>query len=295
MVSVIVATYRRSDELKNALLSLATQSYHHFEIVLVDDNDDAVWNQRISSIVEDFKNRYPRIALQYIVNSPNQGSAKTRNTGIEASRGEYITFLDDDDLYLPDKIKNQVGFMKQNDLDYSITDLDLYDEKDRLIEKRTRGYLQDRSSAALLQNHLMYHMTGTDTMMFRKSYLTSIGGFAPIDVGDEFYLMLRAIDGNGSFGHLPRCDIKAYVHTGNGGLSSGDGKIRGENALYAFKKQYFPQIDRKTKRYIRMRHYAVLAFAEIRRKNFFPFFINACKSFFCSPIACIKIVLARKV
>jgi hypothetical protein len=111
-----------------------------------------------------------------------------------------------------------------------------------------------------------------------------IGGFAPIDVGDEFYLMQRAIAGGGSFGYLPRCDIKAYVHTGESGLSSGDGKIEGENALFCYKKAFFEKLPKKDIRYIKMRHYAVIAYAELRRKKYWRFVWNTLRSFLASPI-----------
>ena len=283
LVSVVVATYKRETELKNALESLAKQTYPNMEIVLVDDNGNDEWNSKVSEIVEVFRNRYPKIVLEYIVNSPNQGSAKTRNIGIHTANGYYITFLDDDDIYLPDKVKKQVEFMENGGYDYSITDLVLYNDNDREIDKRVRSYIRDVSVASLEVYHLKYHMTGTDTMMFKKEYLNQIGGFAPIDVGDEFYLMQRAIEGGGKFGYLPGCEIKAYVHTGEGGLSSGDGKINGENALYEYKKTFFNQLDASDIRYIKMRHYAVIAYAELRRKNYGKFISNVMKSFFVSP------------
>lgn len=285
LVSVVVATYRREGELVNALESLAGQSFPNIEIVLVDDNGEAGWNKKVSDIVDAFRKRYPEILLQYIVNSPNQGSAKTRNIGIEAAKGAYITFLDDDDVYLPDKVKKQVEFMNSGEYDYSVTDLVLYNESDKEIDRRVRTYIKDTSVSALRMYHLKYHITGTDTMMFKKEYLTQIGGFAPIDVGDEFYLMQRAIEGGGKFGYLPGCEIKAYVHTGEGGLSSGEGKIKGENALYEYKKTFFDQLSVKDVRYIKMRHYAVLAFAEIRRGKFFLAFINGSVALLTDPLA----------
>lgn len=284
LVSVVVATYKREAELKNALESLAGQTYPHMEIVLVDDNGNDEWNRKVSEIVEEFRNRHPQILLEYIVNDPNQGSAKTRNIGINSAKGEYITFLDDDDIYLPDKVRKQVEFMEAGQYDYSITDLLLYNEGGKEIDKRIRSYIKETTVESLRTYHLMYHMTGTDTMMFRKEYLTQIGGFAPINVGDEFYLMQRAIEGGGKFGYLPGCEIKAYVHTGeNAGVSSGDGKIKGENALYEYKKTFFNQLEASDIRYIKMRHYAVIAYAELRRKNYGKFISNAMKSFFASP------------
>lgn len=295
VVSVVVATYQRDSELRNALESLAHQSISDFEIVLVDDNGNAKWNEKVSAIVAEFKEKYPFVEIQHIVNSPNQGSAKTRNIGIEASTSELVTFLDDDDIYLPEKLFRQVEFMRSGEYDYSVTDLFLYSESGRLIDKRIRNYIVNTSPEALFEYHLKYHLTGTDTMMFRKEYLTKIGGFAPIDVGDEFYLMQRAIEGGGKFGYLPGCEIKAYVHTGeSAGVSSGYGKIKGENELFNYKKQYFSKLESKAVRYIKARHYAVLAFAEMRRKNYMAFFKNAFQSFFSSPVACMKILMGAK-
>lgn len=283
LVSVVVATYKREAELKNALESLAEQTYPNMEIVLVDDNGNDEWNSKVSETVEVFRNRYPKIKLECIVNNTNQGSSKTRNIGIHSAHGDYITFLDDDDIYLPDKIRKQVEFMETNQCDYSITDLILYNEDDKKINRRIRSYIKETTVESLRLYHLKYHMTGTDTIMFKKEYLIQIGGFAPIDVGDEFYLMQRAIEEGGKFGYLPGCEIKAYVHTGDGGLSSGDGKIKGENALYEYKKTFFDQLEAGDIRYIKMRHYAVIAYAELRRKNYVKFISNALKSFLASP------------
>lgn len=290
LVSVVVATYRRDTALKNALESLASQSYKDFEIVLVDDNGNSEWNAKVGAIVDKFRKDYPNIELNYIVNNPNQGSAKARNVGIDACMGEIITFLDDDDIYLEEKIKKQAEFMQTGGYDYSITDLDLYNENEKLIDKRTRYYIKETTQSALLEYHLKYHLTGTDTMMFRKEYLLEIGKFAPIDVGDEFYLMQRAIDAGGKFGYLPGCDVKAYVHTGEDNLSSGESKIKGENSLHEYKKGYFNKLSSKNRRYIRMRHYAVLAFAYLRLKKYGKFFVNGFLSFVNAPFACMGLL-----
>lgn len=293
-VSVIVATYRREFELKRALTSLAEQTEKSIEIIIVDDNADAEFNSQVRVIVDEFKKENPETAVTLITNECNKGSAETRNIGIDASSGKYITFLDDDDVYLPRKIENQLRFMEEGGYDYSVTDLDLYNESGKLIRRRVRGYIKDTSYESLVKYHLMYHLTGTDAMMFTKEYLLKIEGFAPINVGDEFYLMLRAINQKGKFGYLPGCDIKAYVHTGECGLSSGEGKIIGEKNLYEFKESYFDKLDKKTVRYIKMRHSAVLAFAEIRLKNYVSFLKYALKAFLYAPVSCVKMFLFER-
>ncbi|MBO7293074.1 MAG: glycosyltransferase family 2 protein [Clostridia bacterium] len=293
-VSVIVATYRRDAALVAALRSLGEQTYENLEILLVDDNADPIWSEKVAAAVAAFREQYPRSELRLIVNDPNLGSAKTRNVGIFAAEGEYITFLDDDDVYLPEKVARQLAHMKEVASDFSITDLELFNEQDKLIDRRSRDYLVGVAPDALLSLHLKHHMTGTDTMMFRREYLLAIGGFEPIDVGDEFYLMQKAIEAGGRFSYLPACDIRAYVHTGDGGVSSGRGKIEGEKALYAYKKRSFPSLSRRDRRYIRMRHHAVLAFAYLRMRRYGRFFTSAMHSFFASPLGALRLFLSRR-
>lgn len=287
LVSVIIATYKRDISLKNAIESIMAQTYKKVEIIVVDDNGDEKWSYKVKEILDSINEIHPII---YIKNEVNKGSAETRNIGIRAARGEYITFLDDDDIYLPKKIENQLNNMINTGADYSVTDLELLNENGKRIEKRTRGYIKSNSVDELLKKHLMHHITGTDTMMFKKEYLNSIGGFSAIDVGDEFYLMQKAIEAGGKFNYLPVCDVKAYVHSKTNGLSSGYSKINGENLLYEYKKKYFNRLDKKSIRYIKMRHYAVLAFAEVRRKGYFKFIKYAIQAGISSPLGCIRLL-----
>ena len=294
LVSVIIATYKRTKSLNNALNSLISQSYKNFEVIVVDDNADVAWSKEIEDIVNEFSKNNPTISLLYVKNDVNSGSAKTRNNGIKAAKGEYITFLDDDDLYLENKIEIQLKAMIENEADFSITDLDLFNSQEKKVDSRVRSYIKQTDSDSLLKYHLLYHLTGTDTLMFKKSYLTKIGMFPLVDVGDEFYLMKEAICGQGKFLYVPGCQVKAYVHVEEEGLSSGQGKIDGENILYEYKKTMFSLLDKKSIRYINMRHYAVLAFAELRRSKYFKFLYLGVKSFLIYPSKSLDLLLNRK-
>ena len=289
LVSIIIATYRRKESLYKSIASAINQTYTNLEVIVVDDNANDEWNKSVENTIKSFNLE----TIKYIKNNVNLGSAQTRNRGITASKGRYITFLDDDDIYLPNKVENQINHMITQNSDFCLTDLELLSENNKLIEKRSRYFIKSTQKEDLLRYHLMYHLTGTDTLMFKREYLLNIGMFTPIDVGDEFYLMHKAILGEGRFSYLPVCDVKAYVHSSEGGLSSGQSKIKGENDLYEFKKQYFNYLDKKSIKYINMRHYAVLAFAEIRRKNYFLFFNYAVKSFFHSPSSCLLLLINR--
>ena len=70
LVSVVVATYKRDDDLKNALDSLAVQSYTDVEIVLVDDNGNAEWTKKVNAIVEAFRKKQKAVAFCFQATYP---------------------------------------------------------------------------------------------------------------------------------------------------------------------------------------------------------------------------------
>ena len=286
-VSVIVATYRREERLRQALASLMQQSHDDVEIVVVDDNADAEWNQTVQAIVADF----PQVV--YVQNAENKGSAVSRNIGIDTATGEYVTFLDDDDLYLPQKIERQVKAMAESGADYGLTDLYLYWENGKPADRRVRRYIKKTDPASLMEYHLLYHMTGTDSLMFRRDYLLQIGGFDAIDEGDEYYLMHKAIRAGGRICYLTGCDIRAHIHTVEGGLSSGQAKIDGENRLYSFKQEFVQELSAKSRRYVRMRHHAVVAFAYLRMHRWGAFVRECALSFVAAPIRCVGLFLQQ--
>lgn len=292
LISVVIATYRRTNTLEKALESLLHQTYKCFEVILVDDNCDKIWSSKVSEIV--YKYSF-LLKIKYIVNANNLGSAKARNVGIFNSNGDYISFLDDDDVYLPLKLESQLNDMRAKNADFGITDLYLYDEKDNLIDKRVRWFIRSTKKEDLIKYHLLYHLTGTDTLMFKRSFLLRIKGFPEIDVGDEFYLIKEAIMKGGSFSYLKGCNVKAYIHFGeNHGLSSGNKKIEGEKRLYEEKKKYFSYLTKKEICRVRMRHYAVLAFAYYRMKKTRAASLNTLRSFLCSPIGFIEMVMNHR-
>lgn len=293
-VSVIVATYHREEPLKRTLESIAAQTYEHLEVIVVDDNADTEWNRKVVSLITSLKEEYHNFPLFYICNLENKGSAESRNIGIKSAHGEYITFLDDDDVYLPEKVEKQVHDMERIGADYGLTDLNLYDKNNKLVDRRIRSYIRETDQKSLLRYHLMYHMTGTDTLMFKKNYLEEIGMFPPINVGDEFFLMERAITHGGKLCYSPECYVKAYVHEGTEeGLSSGEQKIIGENSLYEEKKQHFAELARADIRFIKVRHHLVIAFAQMRRKYWASMIKHSLIAMLISPFDVYKVIKQR--
>jgi glycosyltransferase involved in cell wall biosynthesis len=103
LVSVIVPVYNGDRFLADAIESILTQTYQSYEIIVVDDGSTDHSREIALS--------FPRVKYLY---QPNAGCAAARNRGIEIAKGEYLGFLDADDLWMPDKLTVQIAAFKAN-------------------------------------------------------------------------------------------------------------------------------------------------------------------------------------
>ena len=100
-VSVIIPTYQHADFVGEAIDSALAQTYTDYEIILVNDGS----TDGTKEIAAEYRNQ-----IKYIYQD-NRGLPAARNTGILASKGEYMAFLDADDVWLPNKLKLEVEFL----------------------------------------------------------------------------------------------------------------------------------------------------------------------------------------
>lgn len=109
MVSIVLPTYGRPDYLKEAIKSVANQTYGEIELIIVDDNSP----QRIGKRVE--RMSFGDLStVKFIRHNENKGANAARSTGIRASKGEFIGFLDDDDYLHPEYISKVVRKFQEN-------------------------------------------------------------------------------------------------------------------------------------------------------------------------------------
>ena len=105
--SVVMPTYNRSGLLKEAVRSITDQSFEDFELLIVDDHSTDDTKNAVAS----FKDS----RIKYIVNDRTKGGAGTRNAGIFRAKGHWVAFLDDDDVWLPNKLELQYRKIQEVD------------------------------------------------------------------------------------------------------------------------------------------------------------------------------------
>lgn len=175
LVSVVIPTYKREPEmLKRALDSVASQTYGDLEVIVVDDSP-ADFEKR--SLIKELVTSYDKLKINYIQHETNKGGAAARNTGIEASQGEFVALLDDDDEWLPEKTEKQIALMSDNDVGLVYCREYIVDSQTLEKTLNSRDYRKGFVFKHLITNNFI---GGNSFVLIRKSALDKCGWFDPV-------------------------------------------------------------------------------------------------------------------
>lgn len=282
-VSVIIPTYKRTvNYLSRAVDSVLNQTYSQIEVVVIDDSPDSYPERKdIAHYMSDVQKKDSRVI--YFQNKKNIGGSLSRNRGIEACHGQYVTFLDDDDEYKPRKVEEQLRFMLQQDCDMSFSNMIMYDSEGKVVDFRNHTDIKSFDNDALLRYHLTKKITGTPTFMYKTEKLREIGGFDDAILGQEFYLMLKTIKSGLKIRYMDDCNVIVYKHS-DGGISQGKNKIIGENLVFKTIQESFDMLSPRERRFATFRHWAVMVVAYKRNGMYGQLLMAAMKAFFSSPV-----------
>ncbi|MCF8218606.1 MAG: glycosyltransferase [Bacteroidales bacterium] len=122
MISVVTPAYNAARFIQDTVESVRDQTYQDWEMLIVDDcsSDDTV------QVVKDLSGKDPRIRLFAL--EENVGAAEARNIAFRHAKGQYIAFLDSDDLWVPEKLEKQLRFLQQNNHAFTFTDYECITE-----------------------------------------------------------------------------------------------------------------------------------------------------------------------
>ena len=121
VISVVVPVYNSAMYLDKCIQSILKQSYPNWELILVDDGS----TDESGSICEKYAREYANIKC---IHQENCGVSIARNTGIEASRGEFLSFVDSDDVVSAEYLEHLITILKLHNCDWSLTAVDNYHE-----------------------------------------------------------------------------------------------------------------------------------------------------------------------
>ena len=162
LVSVITPLYNSEKYISKTIESVINQKYNNWELIIINDCS----KDKGPEIVKKYQNQDERIKLINL--EKNSGAAVARNIGIENAQGDFIAFIDSDDIWERNKLKEQINFMLDNDYNFSFTDYIQIDEKGK--ELRTI-----KAPKTLTYNkQLLYNHIGTSTVIYNQKNLGKI-------------------------------------------------------------------------------------------------------------------------
>lgn len=184
LVSVVIPTYKRPDMIARAVKSVFNQTYENIEIFVVDDNNPSSPERKATEEVMTQFESNPRVS--YIQHKCNKNGSAARNTGWRQAKGEYITFLDDDDEISPRKIQVQVECLEALDKSWGACYTAYHTlMQDGSIQKSTTNQSGDVYLRALMR---VFYVGSGSNVLLRKKVVDEINGY------DEDFLRNQDIE-----------------------------------------------------------------------------------------------------
>ena len=252
LVSIITITYNRADLIHRCIESIQKQTYRNYEHIIADGNS--------SDNTEEVVNSYNDPHIKYLKLNRNGCSFQLRS-GADIAKGKYITFLDDDDEYLPEKIEKQVDLFESLSDDYGVVYcwMSYYnnDEQDKVIrihKTELRGDVKDIVVSAPL-------ISGTPTMMIRRNIFEKYGITYRDDIGyimSDWEMMARICQ-HCKVEYVPESLVKVYVNHGHARLSTDfySGKAQKGIIFHNYFLTTFSDVFKRNPRYAKY-HYSEL-------------------------------------
>lgn len=225
LVSIVITTYKRKDELKKAICSVLAQTYNNIEVIVIDDNADTSISHAVQEIVQDFGDS----RVSYWKNEHNLGGALSRNVGLKFSKGKYIAFLDDDDEYMPDKIELQVDKFKTSKyknlgLVYGYTEAV---DADGNVLTVYRNKVEGNFVYEAMENTI----AATSQWLCLKEAVDAIGGFRDVPCKQDTTFLIDVALAGYQIDYVPKILSKYYELNIERISGFGPKRIKGEEIL----------------------------------------------------------------
>lgn len=158
LVSIIMPVYNCEAFIREAIDSVKQQTYTNWELIIVDDCS----TDFTASIIQKYIERDDRI--YYLKNKVNSGAAASRNKAIKQAKGQYLAFLDGDDIWKKDKLAKQINFMRANNYYFSCTSYNKIDECGNELNKIIKAFTLDYEG-------LLRQCPGNSTVIYDANWL----------------------------------------------------------------------------------------------------------------------------
>ena len=129
-ISIIIPYFRNFKFFKKTIKSVLGQSYQDYEVIIIYDDPKKTELQLLKKLIANNKK------IKLLINQNNLGAGSSRNKGAKISNGKYLAFIDSDDLWSKNKLKNQLSFMEKFKINISHTSYSIINKDNKFLSKR---------------------------------------------------------------------------------------------------------------------------------------------------------------
>lgn len=224
--SVIIPSFNRAHLLPRTLRSVMLQTYKNYEIIVIDDKS----SDHTDTLLK--KPAYENV--RFIKHEQNRGAAQARNTGIQAATGDYICFLDSDDVWLPEKLTTQKKLIDETGAKLIGSQSIKLDENSQQCVVQFHPRKINTHSDELLSN---LHIN-TSSLCIEKNLLNVVNGFdTRLKNFEDWDLLLRLAENLEEIRVTNEMLVFSYAHGGNESKMTNT-DIKYENSLAVYKKHH---------------------------------------------------------
>ena len=199
-------SYNAGRFIEQAIQSVLTQSFKNFELIVVDDAS----TDHTAGLLKSLAASDPRIRV--IVNKTNLGVAASRNRAIACASGQFVAFLDADDIWLKDKLDRQLRFMQKKNAEFCFTAHELCDEHGVPSGKAVDLVCPDKVGFRDLA--LKRATIGSSTVMIDRTNISKLE-VPPLRIGEDYALWLILLKANRVAHRLPEALTRYRVVPGS--------------------------------------------------------------------------------
>ena len=172
LVSIIIPSHGGAEFLGRCIESALAQTYQKIEVIVVDDNGIGTKNQIVTAKVMSHYQNDDRV--KYICHKVNINGSAARNTGVKNSLGEYVALLDDDDVFLKDKIKRQFCLLSSLPMEYGA----VYCSHETFLKGNKVGEEHALMDGKILYEYMLHKVEiASSSLMVRRNVWEELGGF----------------------------------------------------------------------------------------------------------------------
>ncbi|MGJ8514196.1 hypothetical protein LMG33810_000211 [Carnimonas sp. LMG 33810] len=222
LISIVIPTFKRTDSLARAVDSALAQTYPCLEVIVVDDNTESAYSEFAAQMVRERDDN----RLRLFKRPSNGGGGKARNSGILRAKGEYIAFLDDDDFFVEDKIRQQVAALASTGADVCSCNMVERTTRDSAVSEVVKEALI-KGDFGDTEHFVMRSSIYSSMLLVRRAALIAVRGFSPVPRYQEKILLLKLFLKDCTFTTVPKALVVLTVH-GEQRVSNSDYRFIGK-------------------------------------------------------------------